>query len=148
MTGVEIGCGAATIGATCGASTTGVWCTGGGESTTGTCACGLGAADGIVGATWEICGSVDVTGTDGTACAAPESGAPDSRPLLKLWASSVGEMFGVGGRAASDGSGSAPRAPAIDDKGELIGLTRGAGVPGAADEGTGGSAAEGFISAS
>lgn len=100
-----MGCGAATIGAACGASTTGVWWTGV-ESTTGTCTCGLGAADGIVGAAWEICGSVDVTGTDGTACVTPESGAPDSRPLLKLWASSVGEMFEVGGIAIGGGPGS------------------------------------------
>ncbi|PJE21240.1 MAG: hypothetical protein CK431_22825 [Mycobacterium sp.] len=64
----------------------------------------MGAADGIVCAAWEICGSVDVTGIGDAACAATENGAPDSMPLLKLWASSVGVMVGVWGREASGGS--------------------------------------------
>ncbi|MHA7650949.1 hypothetical protein ACX9NE_16105 [Mycobacterium sp. ML4] len=94
MTGVEIDGDAATIGAG-GASTTGAWWTSGGESITGTCICGLVAADGIVGAAGATCGSVDVIGADGTAWAAAENGALDSMPLLKLWASSVGEMVGA-----------------------------------------------------
>jgi hypothetical protein len=45
------------------------------------------------------------------ACAAEENGAPDSRPLLKLWASSAGVIIGV------VGSGGADRAPAALAKG-------------------------------
>lgn len=100
-------------------------------------------ADGIVCAAWEICGSVDVMGTDGVACAAAESGAPDSMPLLKLWASSVGEMVGVGGDGATAASGRIVRLPTIEDGGEPIGLTGVAGAVGAAVTDAGGKAADG-----
>ncbi len=111
-----------------------MWWVGAGVSARGTCT-GAAVVAGIAVAACDIWGSVGVIGIDGTAWPAAENGAPDSNPLLKLWASSAGVIVGLG-RAGVDGAPDNPGiAPGVGGSGATAGEVRlGAEMVGAAGE--------------